>query len=119
MQILRLGMAAVFLWFGFSQLFNSLQFVSLVPVWAYNLLHIPPAMVVMANGVFEVIAGSLIALGYLVRPLAFLLALHLLPIALSFGITAVGVRDLGLSAASLALSFVYMKDMSWSIVAKE
>jgi uncharacterized membrane protein YphA (DoxX/SURF4 family) len=109
MHLLRLGLAAVFLWFGFSQLIDSLQWVSVVPEWASNLVHLPPAMIVMANGVFEVVLGTLLAMGFFVRLISFVLALHLLPIALSFGITAIGVRDIGLSIASMSLSFIYTK----------
>lgn len=109
MQLLRLGMAAVFLWFGFSQIFNSLAWVAIVPMWASNLVHLPPAMIVLGNGAFEILAGTLMAMSFLVRPIAFLLAIHLLPIALSFGLTATCVRDLGLSLASLALSLIYTR----------
>lgn len=105
--ILRLGIAAVFLWFGFSQLFDSLAWVAIVPDWATNLLHIPPAMIVLGNGVIEVVLGSLLALGFGVRIVSFILALHLIPITFDMGFTATGVRDFGLTLASLALCFLY------------
>ncbi len=107
MYLLRYGLAGVFLWFGFSQLFNSLIWVSIVPEWASNLLHIPPAMIVMGNGLFEIVLGSLLAMGFFVRIISFILALHLIPIALQFGFVATGIRDFGLSIASFALSFLY------------
>jgi uncharacterized membrane protein YphA (DoxX/SURF4 family) len=109
LHLLRLGLAGVFLWFGFSQLLDSLRWVSVVPQWAVDLLRIPPAMIVMANGAFEIVLGSLLAMGFFVRIIAFVLALHLLPIALEFGFVATGVRDIGLALASFALSFVYTK----------
>ena len=65
--ILRIGLAALFLWFGFSQLIDGLSWVSWVPEWAVNLLHIPPAMIVLLNGAFEVVAGSLLALNIWTR----------------------------------------------------
>jgi uncharacterized membrane protein YphA (DoxX/SURF4 family) len=105
--ILRLGIAAVFLWFGFSQLFDSLAWVAIVPDWAVNILNIPPAMIVLGNGVIEVVLGSLLALGFWVRIVSFILALHLIPITLDMGFTAIGVRDFGLTLASFALSFLY------------
>ncbi len=107
MVVLRLGIAAVFLWFGFSQLFDSLAWVSIVPGWAVSVFSIPPAMIVMANGVAEVVLGSLLAMGLWVRVVSFLLALHLVPITLDMGFTAVGVRDFGLTMAAFALSFLY------------
>lgn len=109
-NILRLGLSAVFLWFGFSQLIDSLNWVGIVPEWAVNFAHLPPAMIVMGNGVFEVILGTLLAMGFFVRIIAFILALHLIPIALDFGLVATGVRDFGLILASLSLSLIYRKE---------
>lgn len=109
-HLLRLGLAGVFLWFGFSQLIDSLRWVSIVPDWASNLLHLPPAMIVMANGLFEVILGGVLAMGFFVRTTSFILGLHLILISFDFGFTATGIRDAGLTIASFALSFIYKKD---------
>lgn len=113
-HLLRLGLAGVFLWFGFSQLIDSLQWVTIVPDWAVNLLHLPPAMIVMANGVFEIVLASLLAMGFFVRITSFILALHLILIAFDFGFSATGIRDIGLVLSSFALSFIYTKDESSS-----
>jgi uncharacterized membrane protein YphA (DoxX/SURF4 family) len=102
-----LGLATVFLWFGFSQLLDSLSWVNIVPDWAVSILHIPPALIVMGNGFFEVILGSLLAMGFFVRIISFILAIHLIPIALDFGLVATGVRDFGLIIAALSLSLIY------------
>lgn len=109
LHLLRLGLAGVFLWFGFSQLMDSLRWVSIVPDWAVSFLHLPPAIIVMANGIFEVVMATLLAMGFFVRITSFILGLHLLVIAFDFGFTATGVRDLGLVIASLALSFMFTK----------
>ncbi len=66
----------------------------------------------MGNGIFEVVLGTLLAMGFFVRIIAFILALHLIPIALDFGFVPTGVRDLGLSIATLALSLMYNKPQS-------
>lgn len=105
-HILRLGLAALFLWFGFSQLLDGVNWVSWVPEWAVNLLHIPPAMIVLLNGAFEVIAGGLIALNMFTRWAALLLALHLVVLVFDIGANAIGVRDFGLMAASFALALL-------------
>lgn len=107
MHILRYGLAAMFMWFGFSQLFDGVNWVSWVPEWAPMLLHIPPAMIVLANGLFEVVAGAFLAAGIFVRPVAVLLALHLAVITVEIGLTAIGVRDFGLTVATVALAFLY------------
>lgn len=110
LHVLRLGLAAMFLWFGFSQLFDSLNWVGYVPDWAVSLLHIPPAFIVMANGTLEVVAGALLAAGLLVRPVALILALHLIVITIEIGLTAIGVRDFGLTMATFALALLTTKD---------
>jgi len=102
--ILRLGMAAVFVWFGVSQLINSGAWVGLVPVWATNLLSMSAFSIVHLNGWFEIIMGSLLAVGILVRWVALILSLHLFVIASSLGTTAIGIRDFGLSIASLSVA---------------
>ncbi len=101
--VLRLGLAAVFLWFGFSQLLDGVNWVSWVPEWAVNTLNIPPAMIVLLNGAFEVIAGGLLAFNILTRWVALALALHLVVITIEIGLTAIGVRDFGLTMATFAL----------------
>lgn len=108
-HLLRLGLAGVFLWFGFSQLIDSLNWVSIVPDWAVSLLHIPPAFIVLGNGIFEVILGTLLAMGFFVRIISLILALHLIPITADFGLVATGIRDLGLIIAALSLSLIYTK----------
>lgn len=104
--VLRLGLSAVFLWFGFSQLLDGLSWVVWVPDWAVQLLHIPPAMIVLANGLFEVVAGALLALGLFVRPVSILLSIHLVIVVFDIGLTAIGVRDFGLMCAVIALAFI-------------
>ncbi len=107
--VLRFGLAAVFLWFGFSQLFDGINWVAWVPDWAVSLLHLPPAMIVLANGLLEVVLGALLVLGVWTAPVAYILALHLLIIVIDIGLTAIGVRDFGLMAAVLALGLLSKK----------
>lgn len=109
LHLLRLGLAGVFLYFGFSQLFDSLNWVSVVPDWAVNLISLPPAMIVMANGVMEIILGSLLAMGFFVRIISIILGLHLIPIAFSFGFSPTAVRDLGLVLSIFSLCLMYTK----------
>lgn len=107
--VLRLGLASLFLWFGFSQLFDGISWVSWVPDWAVATLHLPPAMLVLANGLFEIILGSLLAIGIFVRVIALILALHLTVITFDIGITAIGVRDFALTLATFALVLLEKK----------
>ena len=104
--VLRLGLSSVFLWFGFSQLLDGINWVGWVPEWAVSFLHLPPAMIVLGNGLFEVVLGTLLALGLWTRFVALLLTLHLALITFDIGLTAIGVRDFGLTLATAALAFV-------------
>ncbi len=104
--ILRLGLASVFLWFGFSQLLDSIHWVGMVPGWAVALAHLPPAMIVIGNGLFEVTLGGLMAMGFYTRLTALLLGLHLAVITFDLGLTTIGVRDFGLVVANIALALL-------------
>ncbi len=104
--LLRLALAGVYLYFGFSQLFDGVNWVSLVPEWAVNLSHLPPAMLVLGNGLLEVVLGILLAVGLFTRYVAVILSVHLLVIASEFGFTPLGVRDYGLALATLSLAFL-------------
>lgn len=107
--ILRLGLAAMYLWFGFSQLLDTVNWVGWVPEWAVNILNIPPALIVLGNGLFEVVLGGMLALGLFVRPVAIILGLHLALITIEIGMTAIGVRDFALTCATFALAFLHQK----------
>lgn len=100
-MLLRLSLSFVFLWFGFSQLSNAAMWVSYVPTGATHIMT--AGTLVLLNGLLEVTLGTLLAFGIFSRSVALILALHLLVISSSFGFTAIGVRDIGLSLATLSL----------------
>jgi len=104
--VLRLGLATVFLWFGFSQLFDGINWVSWVPAWAVAVLHLSPAMIVLANGTFDMVMGALIAMNLFTRIVALLAAIHILFITFEIGFNEIGMRDFGLSMATFALFFL-------------
>lgn len=103
---LRLGLAALFLWFGFSQLLDGVNWVGWVPDWATSLTGLSPELIVIANGSFEVLTGALLALGFFVRPAAILLGVHLVVLVFEIGLNDIGVRDFGLMMATFALAFL-------------
>lgn len=107
LHVLRISIALIFLYFGFSQLFDSLRFVDMVPTWATNIIPIPPAMVIMGNGIFEVILGSLLAMNLFTRLVSAILALHLLPIIYEFGFTQTGMRDLCIALSSFSIFLIH------------
>lgn len=104
--VLRLGLAAVFLWFGYQQVMHVAQWESWVPAWALA-SGVPAGTIVLANGWFEVIFGLLLVSGFYTWVVAGLLALHLFVITFDIGITAIGVRDFGLAVSTLALALMH------------
>ena len=110
--VLRLALSGVYLWFGVSQLVSSKMWVGMVPPWASGLFGFSSTNIVQMNGAFEVVAGTLLALGFLVRPVAALLSVHLLVIAADLGLNAIGVRDFGLGFATLAIALSGQDDYS-------
>jgi uncharacterized membrane protein YphA (DoxX/SURF4 family) len=102
--LLRLSMAAVFAWFGTSQIIKTSSWTALVPSLATSMLGLSAETIVFVNGIFEVIASLLLATGIFIRPVALLLSLHLFGIMASLGNTPTGVRDFGLSCATLAIA---------------
>jgi len=100
--VLRTGLALVFVWFGVNQLMNPSAWTSFVPYWG-----IPPFLnatqVVLINGLFEVLSSILLILNIFTRPVAFLLFLHLIGIAIPMGLSPTGVRDFGLCISTFAL----------------
>ena len=119
--IVRLGLAFVLLWFGVNQLINQESFLGYVPQWLYphdigmqhehpmQFMHNIPTpsvhVVLMANGIFETIAGMLLLIGFYTRIAAFLAALHLLAIAFSLGYNDIAIRDVGLALMAASLVF--------------
>jgi uncharacterized membrane protein YphA (DoxX/SURF4 family) len=109
--IVRIGMSLVFLWFGYQQLTNTDMWERVVPDFVAGIID--PHTVVLINGVFEIIAGLCLITGFWVRVVAALLTIHLFFIALSFGLSATGIRDFGLTLATLSIVFAGA-DM-WSV----
>lgn len=106
MYILRFGLAAVFLWFGLSQVTSPAEWVGWVPAWATSIIPVSAEVFVLANGTLEVVGGALLVAGFYLRPAALVLALHLAIITFDIGYNEIGVRDFGLMMATLSLVFL-------------
>ena len=103
-DILRIGLALVFLWFGISQLINPESFLGYIPQWLY-IQNFSAHTIIISNGIFETVFGFLLLIGLFTRISAFLLALHLLGIMFSLGYNDIAVRDFGLVMATVSLIF--------------
>ncbi|MFT4311289.1 MAG: DoxX family protein [Candidatus Woesearchaeota archaeon] len=107
MPLLRYGIAFVYFYFAISQLLDPEAFTFFIPSFLADLLD--PMLLVYFNAGFEILFGVLLVLGKYTRLSALLLAIHLFFISLSLGFTQNGVRDFGLTIATLAI-FVHGSD---------
>lgn len=101
--VLRVGIALVFLWFGTEQLLDTNSWVNMIPDTIVNLSGMSAETLVCINGIFEVIFGLALLVGFFTRLSALLLALHLVNIIFVVGYNSIGVRDFGLMMASFSI----------------
>ncbi|HEU5114667.1 MAG TPA: DoxX family protein [Candidatus Paceibacterota bacterium] len=101
--VLRIGLALVFLWFGTNQFLDTSSWTAFVPDSIVKLSSLSAVTLVHLNGVFEVVFGAALLLGLFTRFVAFFLALHILDIMFIVGFDSIGVRDFGLSIATIAI----------------
>ncbi len=100
--IVRIGISLVVLWFGFQQMQNPLSWLSVLPEWTQS-LPISQVALIYLNAWFEIVFGLLLLVGFYTRPVALLVALHLLDITFTVGYGAIGVRDFGLTLSAIAI----------------
>ncbi len=100
--IVRYAIALVYLYFGISQLIHPESFTFFIPQTLSALVD--PVLLIYFNAGFEILFASLLILGKYTRISAFLLFVHLFFITLSLGFTQNGVRDFGLTMATLAVA---------------
>lgn len=113
---LRIAIASVFLWFGFSQLKGAESWTRLVPDYVLSILPLSPTTLVHIHGSVEILLGLLLLLGLFTRTVALLLAINLAHITFILGYGPTGVRDFALTIATLAI-FLNGAD-EWSIDAQ-
>ena len=107
--VLRISIAIVLLWFGFSQLKNPAQWTRMMPDYTHIIFPFSKATLIYMNGVVEIILAAVLLLGLWTRVNSALITLHLLHITTIVGYGAVGARDLALAIAALAI-FLYGPD---------
>jgi uncharacterized membrane protein YphA (DoxX/SURF4 family) len=101
--VLRIGISLLYLWFGFSQIFNPGEWISFLPDYA-SLVPVSREHIVLINGLSEVFMASLILIGWKVRWVASFLAIHAFHILITVGYNAIGVRDFGILVAVVTIA---------------
>lgn len=104
LHILRVGLAVTFLWIGVLIIMHPVEWGSYMQVWASRLMPFSVEPMMLSVGVFDLVIGTLLALGVVIPLAAALGALHIAFVLVVSGITDITVRDIGLLAAALALS---------------
>lgn len=102
--ILRLGLGFVFLWFGFSQLFDQSTWVSFIPTALTTATGISASTFVIVNAMFEIFCASLLVFGIYTRVVASLLFVHMIAIVADVGLGPIGIRDIGLMVALFSIA---------------
>ncbi len=101
--ILRIGISIVFLWFGVNQIVEPNSYIGFLPDWLTGMSPVSPMTIVYLNGLFEIIFGTALLFGLYTRFVALLLFLHMADITFTVGFDAIGVRDFGITIASLVV----------------
>lgn len=101
--LLRLGIAIVFLWFGFSQIKNPAAWTRMMPEYIQSIAPFSANTLIYLNGFVEVILATVLLLGFYTRTVSLLLSLHLIHIVTIVGYGAIGARDLALAFAAFAI----------------
>jgi len=101
-SVVRIGLSIVFLWFGIMQILHPEIFVAWLPQ-EVSIIPLQLTTFVLLNGIFETVFGTMMILGIFTRLSSLLLGLHLAGITLTIGFTEIGIRDFGLTIATLSI----------------
>lgn len=93
--IARIGVGLVFFIFGIDQIIRPEVWFAFIPQFALE-FGISQYTLIYLNGAFDLIIGTLLLLGLLIRISSGLGILHLIGLVLTFGYTDIAVRDFGL-----------------------
>lgn len=107
--LLRLGLAAVFLWFGVDKLLHPTYWLT---VWTSPRLTsligtfgISESQLIYAGGLMEVLIGLSMVSSILAKTFSLFAILYLSVILILNGLTEITVRDLGLVGGLFAILF--------------
>lgn len=107
--IIRLGLAAVFLWFGVDKFIHPAYWLEAwTPAWLIAFLAkagLSGAQFVSITGIFEILVGLSLIAEIFTKFFAVLAILFLIAIIVTNGLNEIMVRDVGLMASLLAIVF--------------
>ena len=105
--ILRIGLAAVFLWFGIDKFFHPTYWIN---AWVpggvlsfFDKFGVNDLQFIYLNGIFEVLVGLSLLTGVFIKFFSALAILFLVLIFIFIGFNEVVIRDVGLIGGFAAL----------------
>ena len=111
-MLLKIGIAAVFMWFGIHKFISPEYWVNAwIPVWLPNFLEyfsLTPINFIYISGIFQILVGLSFLTNVGTRIFALLASVFLLLIIVIFGFNGFNeiiVRDIGLLGGLLAIMF--------------
>ncbi len=112
--VLRIGLFAVFFWFGSNEVFYPSLWVGWIPkifLDIFSLEYTSSALIysIQVHGLVELLAAFLLLFGKYVKFGAIIMVGILSSIIVFSGINEITVRDFGLFTAALTLFLVYRK----------
>ena len=99
--LIRIGLAAVFIYAGIHTLFNYQSWIGFVPGWIQSILD--PKIFLYLHSGFELILGIFLLIGFFLPITSLLTFFDIFAILIFYGVDDVTFRDFGLMMASLAL----------------
>ena len=103
-HILRIGLAVTFLWIGFLIFMEPEVWGGFLQPWVVELLPVPVKIAMLGTAMLDVAVGALLLLNLFTWLAAGIGVLHLVIVLITSGFNSVTIRDIGLLAASAALS---------------
>lgn len=104
---LRLGLAAVFLWFGIDKMFHPAYWLNAwVPERIVKILFefgLPGIQFIYLNGIFEILVGLSLITGVFTKFFSALAILFLISVLIFVGISEVTVRDFAMVGGFVAV----------------
>ena len=104
---LRLGLAAVFLWFGIDKMFHPSYWLNAwVPLGIQSLIgsfSLTGLQFIYLNGIFEILVGLSLVTGVFMKFFSVLAVLFLVSVLIFIGISEVTVRDFAMVGGFVAV----------------
>ena len=100
--VLRVGLAFVFMWFGWSGVSNPTIWTGLVPAWTAAIAA--PESLVQAHGIFELVFGLLLFAGIGTRIVATLLLINLIHTITLLSWGPIMTRDIAIATTLLSVA---------------